>query len=144
MTPLQMAMVSATIANDGVVMKPQVVDRIVAPDGSVVVRSKPEELGRAIKPETAQAVAAMMKDAVEEGTGTAARISGLTVGGKTGTAETGIAGLNTTWFISYAGKGRPEVAIAVVVEQQNSTGGQTAAPVAREVLQALLGSTANS
>jgi len=143
-TPLQMAMVAATIANDGVVMKPQVVDRIVAPDGSVVVRSKPEELGRAIKPETAQVVAAMMKDAVEEGTGTAARISGLTVGGKTGTAETGIAGLNTTWFISYAGKDRPQVAIAVVVEQQNSTGGETAAPVAREVLQALLGSTANS
>ena len=52
----------------------------------------------------------------------------------------GIAGLNTTWFISYAGKNRPEVAIAAVVEQQNSTGGETAAPVAREVLQALLGS----
>ena len=143
-TPLQMAMVAATVANNGVVMKPQVVDRIVAPDGSVVVRSKPEELGRAMKPETAQAVAAMMEDAVEEGTGTAARISGLRVGGKTGTAETGIAGLNTTWFISYAGKDRPEVAIAVVVEEQNSTGGQTAAPVAREVLQALFGSTANS
>ena len=143
-TPLQMAMLAATIANDGVVMRPQVVDRIVAPDGSVVDRSKPEDLGRAVKVETARAVAAMMKDAVEEGTGTAARLSGLTVGGKTGTAETGIAGLNTTWFISYAGKTRPQVAIAVVVEQQNSTGGQTAAPVAREVLQALLGSTANS
>jgi peptidoglycan glycosyltransferase len=143
-TPLQMAMVAATIANDGVVMKPQVVDRIVAPDGSIVDRSTPDELGRAIKAETAQTVAAMMKDAVEEGTGTAARIDGLTVGGKTGTAETGIAGLNTTWFIAYAGKDRPQVAIAAVVEQQNSTGGQTAAPVAREVLQALLGSTANS
>ena len=97
-----------------------------------------------MKPETARAVAAMMKDAVEEGTGTSARISGINVGGKTGTAETGIAGLNTTWFISYAGKTRPEVAIAAVVEQQNSTGGETAAPVAREVLQALLGSAANS
>ena len=143
-TPLQMAMVAATIANDGVVMKPQVIDRIVAPDGSVIVRSKPERLDRAIKTETARAVAAMMKDAVEEGTGTAARIGGITVGGKTGTAETGIAGLNTTWFIAYAGKDRPEIAIAAVVEQQNSTGGETAAPVAREVLQALLGSTANS
>ncbi len=143
-TPLQMAMVAATIANGGVVMKPQVIDRIVAPDGSIIVRSKPERLDRAIKPETARAVAAMMKDAVEEGTGTAARINGVSVGGKTGTAETGIAGLNTTWFISYAGKNRPQVAIAAVVEQQNSTGGQTAAPVAREVLQALLGSTANS
>ena len=143
-TPLQMAMVAATIANDGVVMKPQVIDRIVAPDGSVIVRSKPEGLDRAIKTETARAVAAMMKDAVEEGTGTAAQIAGITVAGKTGTAETGIAGLNTTWFIGYAGKDRPQVAIAAVVEQQNSTGGQTAAPVAREVLQALLGSTANS
>jgi penicillin-binding protein A len=83
-------------------------------------------------------------DAVEEGTGTAARLSGLTVGGKTGTAETGVRGLNTTWFISYAGKTRPQVAIAVVVEQQHSTGGQTAAPVAKEVLEALLGSAANS
>ena len=143
-TPLQMAMVAATIANDGVVMKPQVIDRIVAPDGRILVRSKPEVLDRAIKPGTARAVGAMMKDAVEEGTGTAAQISGITVAGKTGTAETGIAGLNTTWFIAYAGKNRPQVAIAAVVEQQNSTGGQIAAPVAREVLQAILGSTANS
>lgn len=143
-TPLQMAMVAATIANNGVVMRPFVVDRIVAPDGSIVVRTKPHELGRAVKPETAQAVAAMMKEAVEGGTGTAAKISGLTIGGKTGTAETGVDGLNTTWFISYAGKERPAVAIAVVVEEQNSTGGATAAPVAREVLQALLGDAANS
>ena len=108
------------------------------------MRTKKEDLGRAIKPETAQTVAAMMRQAVEGGTGTAARISGIVVGGKTGPAETGIAGLNTTWFISYAGRTRPQVAIAVVVEQQNSTGGETAAPVAREVLQALLGVGANS
>ena len=143
-TPLQMAMVAATIANDGVVMEPQVIDRIVAPDGAIISRARPDELGRAVKAETAQIVAAMMKDAVERGTGTAARIEGYTVGGKTGTAETGIAGLNTTWFICYAGKDEPQIAVAVVVEQQNSTGGQTAAPVAREVLQALLGSAANS
>jgi peptidoglycan glycosyltransferase len=86
----------------------------------------------------------MMKDAVERGTGTAARIPGVTVGGKTGTAETGIAGLNTTWFIAFAGREKPEVAIAVVVEQQNSTGGQVAAPVAHDVLVALLGEGAGS
>ena len=106
MTPLQMAMVAATIANDGVVMRPYVVDRIVAPDGSIVVRTKPQDLGRAVKTETAKEVAEMMQEAVEGGTGTAAKISGLTVGGKTGTAETGIAGLNTTWFICYAGQGQ--------------------------------------
>jgi peptidoglycan glycosyltransferase len=143
-TPLQMAMVAATVANDGVVMKPFAVERIVAPDGSVVQKTKPDELDRAMKAETARTIAAMMKDAVEGGTGTAARISGLTVGGKTGTAETGIAGLNTTWFICYAGKDRPQIAVAAVVEQQNSTGGETAAPVVKEVVQALLGSASNS
>ena len=143
-TPLQMAMVAAAIANNGVLMRPHVIDRIVAPDGAIVQRTKPDELGRAVKPETAQAVAAMMREAVEGGTGTAARLPGFVVGGKTGTAETGIEGLNTTWFISYAGKDRPQVAIAVVVEQQHSTGGETAAPVARSVLQALLGAAANS
>jgi peptidoglycan glycosyltransferase len=143
-TPLQMAMVAGAIANNGVVMRPFVVDRVVSPSGSIVVRAKPERLSRAVKAETAQAVAAMMQQAVEGGTGTAARLSGITVGGKTGTAETGIAGLNTTWFIAYAGRDRPEVAIAVVVEEQNSTGGATAAPVARDVLQALLRGAANS
>ena len=143
-TPLQMAMVAATVANDGVVMRPHVVDRILAPDGTIVQRTTPHEEGRAIKQETARAVAAMMREAVEGGTGTAAKIPGFVIGGKTGTAETGIEGLNTTWFITYAGKDEPQVAMAVVVEQQNSTGGATAAPVAREVLQAILGSAANS
>jgi peptidoglycan glycosyltransferase len=142
-TPLQMAMVAATIANDGVVMRPSVVDRIVAPDGTIVQRTTKEDLGRAVEVGTARAVAAMMREAVERGTGTAARIPGYVVGGKTGTAETGIEGLNTTWFIAFAGKTRPELAIAVVVEQQNSTGGQTAAPVANEVMQAILGPAAN-
>ena len=143
-TPLQMAMLAAGIGNDGVVMKPYVVDRIVDPEGSIIVRTKPEQLSRAVKPSTARAVGAMMRAAVEVGTGQRAQIEGMLVAGKTGTAETGIAGLNTTWFISFAGRERPEIAVAVVVEQQNSTGGQTAAPVAREVMQALLGGAANS
>ncbi len=143
-TPLQMAMVAGAIANDGVVMRPYVVDRILAPDGAIVTRSRPDELSRAVEPETARTVASMMRGAVEDGTGTAARIPGLVVGGKTGTAETGVRGRNTTWFICFAGKRRPEIALAVVVEQQNSTGGETAAPIAREVLQALFGRTPNS
>jgi penicillin-binding protein A len=84
-----------------------------------------------------------MQGVVEGGTGTAARIPGLVVGGKTGTAETGVRGSNTTWFICFAGKQRPEIALAVVVEQQNSTGGQTSAPIARTVLQALFGQASN-
>ena len=144
MTPLQMAMLAATIANDGVVMRPYVVDRIVAPDGSIVVRTKPQDLGRAVKPETAQAVAEMMQEAVEGGTGTAARISGLTVGRQDGNRGDRDRGPEHDLVHRYAGREQPEVAIAVVVEQQNSTGGATAAPVARDVLQALLGESANS
>ena len=145
-TPLQMAMVAATIGNRGLVMRPYVVDRIVSPSGSIVVRTKPEDLGRAVKPETADAVGSMMRAAVEHGTGTRAQISGVPVSGKTGTAETGRSGLVTTWFICFAGRGKNQVAVAVVLEQQSSgsTGGQTAAPVAKEVLQALLGGAANS
>jgi peptidoglycan glycosyltransferase len=143
-TPLQMAMVAAGIANDGVVMRPYVVDRITTPGGKVVKRTKPEELGRAVSTETARTVQELMTNVVRAGTGTAAQVRGLVVGGKTGTAETGIRGSNTVWFICFAGKERPEVAVAVVVEQQNSTGGQTSAPIAREVLQALLPSAANS
>ncbi len=142
-TPLQMAMVAAAIANGGVVMKPHVVDRILSPKGTIVTRSRSEDLRRAVKPETAAIVGSMMKGVVEGGTGTAAQIPGVVVAGKTGTAETGVAGTNNAWFIAFAGRERPQVAIAVVLEQQNGTGGQLAAPIARDVLQALLGGTAN-
>jgi peptidoglycan glycosyltransferase len=145
-SPIQMAMVAAGIANDGIVMEPYVVDRIVAPDGSVVRRTRPDQLGRAVSSGTAAEIQDMMLRVVSGGTGTAAQVSGLTVGGKTGTAETGVQGSNTVWFICFAGpeNGEPEVAVAVAVEQVNSTGGQTAAPIARDVLQALLPSEANS
>ena len=143
-TPLQMAMVAGTIANDGMLMRPYVISEIRTPKGRVLTRTKPDELGRAVEPETARAVGAMMRGAVEFGTGTAAKIPGLPVSGKTGTAETGVRGRNTTWFICFAGRGDRQVALAVVVEQQASTGGQTAAPIAREVLQALFDRTPNS
>ena len=88
----------------------------------------------------------MMRLVVREGTGTAAQIPGYTVGGKTGTAETGISSSNTTWFIAFAGKDAdspPEVAIAVVLQNQSGTGGITAAPIARTVMQAILQGTEN-
>jgi len=143
-TPLQMAMVAGTIANHGVVMRPWVVDRIVSPKGKTIQRTKPDALGRAVKPETADAVAKMMLAVVQGGTGTAAQIPGLVVGGKTGTAETGRDGINTAWFICYAGRDTPEVAVAVVLEDQRTTGGVVAAPVAKAIVQALLPPKSNS
>ena len=143
-TPLQMAMVAAALGNRGVVMRPYVVDRIRAPGGGVVSRTKPEPLGRAVSAETAAEVTSMMEAVVSGGTGTAAQLPGIAVAGKTGTAETGVAGRNTTWFISFAPSDRPRVAVAVVVENQSGTGGGVSAPIARTIMQALLGSGSNS
>ena len=85
-----------------------------------------------------------MRDVVERGTGTRPRSPAWPSAARRARPRPGIPGLNTTWFICFAGRDKPQVAVAVVVEQQNSTGGQTAAPVAKEVLQALLAGAANS
>ena len=137
-TPLQMAMLTQAIANGGALMRPYVIDRVEGPNGGVISRTKPKQLGRPIKPETAAALAKMMESVVTGGTGTAAQIPGVTVAGKTGTAETGVNHRNTTWFISFAPVDHPKVVVAVVLENQTSVGGLTAAPIARTVMEALL------
>jgi peptidoglycan glycosyltransferase len=138
-TPLQMAMVSATVANGGVVPKPYVVQKIVTHDGSTVRNTRPSNLGRAIKPETAQILTQMMVAVVQGGTGTAAAIPGVQVAGKTGTAETGVDHVYTAWFTSFAPADNPQVAVAVVLEKQlNGFGGAVAAPIAKQVMQAIL------
>jgi penicillin-binding protein A len=143
-TPLQMAMVAGGIANGGVVMKPTLTDRIRKPDGTVLTRIRPEELRRAVKREVAGEIASMMEGVVSSGTGTAAQIPGVRVAGKTGTAETGVAGRNTTWFIAFAPVDDPQVAIAVVLQNQTATGGEVAAPIAKRIMQALLRRPSNS
>jgi penicillin-binding protein A len=138
-TPLQMAMVAATVANGGVVPKPYVVQKVVANDGSTVRTTRPSNLGRAIKPETAQILNQMMVAVVQGGTGTAAAIPGIQVAGKTGTAETGVDHVYTAWFVAFAPADNPRVAIAVVLEKQlNGFGGAVAAPIAKQVMEALL------
>jgi penicillin-binding protein A len=138
-TPLQMAMVAAAIGNGGVVPKPFVVKRIVSHSGSTVKRTKPSDLGRAIKPQTAAELTAMMVGVTRGGTGTAAAIPGIDVAGKTGTAETNQSHVYTAWFIAFAPAENPQVAIAVVLEEQlNGFGGAVAAPIAKQVMQALL------
>jgi penicillin-binding protein A len=145
-TPLQMAMVAGAIGVGGRLVEPQAVDRIVSPSGRVVLRQRPRLIRQAVSRETADAVAGMMRLAVSSGTGTAAQISGWSVGGKTGTGETGVPGANTTWFIAFASRDEStpaELAIAVVLQNQASTGGATAAPIARAVMEAILSQREN-
>jgi peptidoglycan glycosyltransferase len=138
-TPLQMAMVTAGIANGGVVMRPYVVDRILKPGGGTLSTTKPKELGRAVSPRTASELTTMMESVVTAGTGTAAQIPGVRVAGKTGTAETGKPNINTAWFVCFAPADHPRIAVAVAIENQfNKTGGEVAAPIAKTLLAALL------
>jgi peptidoglycan glycosyltransferase len=138
LTPLQMAMVAAAIANGGVVMKPYVVEKVVAPDGSEVTKTQPDALGRAVGARNAAEIAQMMESVVQGGTGTAAQIPGIRVAGKTGTAESGVSGTNTTSFMSFAPADNPRVAVAVILERQSGTGGTTAAPIAKQIMEALV------
>lgn len=139
-TPLQMAMVAATIANGGTLMAPRVLDRIVDRGGDVVRTGDPEELEQVMSADVAAELTAMMENVVREGTGTAAALSetGVTVAGKTGTAESDDPNRNQAWFIGFAPSDDPQVAVAVVIEDTSSTGGAAAAPVAAAVMRAAL------
>jgi len=136
-TPLQMAMVAAGVANDGTVMAPRIGRRAVDRGGSVVRELRPSVVGQSSSPEVANQLTEMMTRVVEEGTGTAAALSGIgvQVAGKTGTAETGDDDRNQAWFIGFAPADDPVVAVAVVVEDTPGTGGVEAAPIAARIME---------
>jgi penicillin-binding protein A len=141
--PLQMAQVAAAVANRGRLMKPRLADRVVRKDGRVTQRIEPDLQAVVMKPETAEELAGMMSRVVEEGTGTAAALSGITVAGKTGTAEVGAnREFTQPWFICFAPVENPRMAVAVTVERTTGQGGTVAAPIAKSVLEALLGGAA--
>jgi penicillin-binding protein A len=138
--PLQMAEVAAAVANKGRLMKPRLTDRIVRKDGRVKERIQPDLQSVVMKPETADQLANMMSRVVEEGTGTAAALAGIRVAGKTGTAEVGAnREFTQPWFICFAPVENPRMAVAVTVERTTGEGGTVAAPIAKSVLEALLG-----
>jgi peptidoglycan glycosyltransferase len=137
-TPLQMAQVAAAVGNGGVLMKPRLTERVVGKDGRVKERIEPDEQNRVMKEETAAELTAMMARVVEEGTGTAAALSDVNVAGKTGTAEVDNATSNQAWFICFAPIEDPRMAVAVTVERTQGQGGTEAAPIAAQVLEALL------
>jgi penicillin-binding protein A len=139
--PLQMALVAAAIANDGVEMQPRLVTEARDPSGRVIAEFQPREFSRPLSPENAAALTQMMIGVVEEGTGTAAQIPGVTVAGKTGTAQHGDGEDPHAWFVCFAPAEAPRIAVAVIVLDGGSlgseaTGGQVAAPIARAVLEA--------
>jgi peptidoglycan glycosyltransferase len=120
-------------------MRPQLIERVISPRGKTITHLKPDQLGQPIKRQTADELTRMMELVVTGGTGTAAQIPGISVAGKTGTAEVGRGNIHTTWFAAFAPANAPRVAIAVVVENQlNGFGGTISAPIAKQVMEALL------
>jgi len=142
-TPLQMAMVAAGIANDGVVMNPRLVDSVVASDLTEQERFESTEFGRALTAEQAETMTTMMIANVSDGAASGARIDGVDVAGKTGTAEHGPGDPYTLWFTGFAPAEDPEVVVAVMVQDggglgQNGTSNGIAAPIAKKVIEAVL------
>lgn len=138
-TTMQMAQVAAAVANGGTLMKPHFTDRILDREGRTTEKIEPEVQSRVMAKESATQVRTMMEAVVERGTGTAAKLDGIQVAGKTGTAETQLGKkINDVWFIAFAPSRDPRVAIAVNVQDVPGFGGEIAAPIARDVMKMLL------
>jgi peptidoglycan glycosyltransferase len=138
-----MAMVAAGIANGGEVMKPHLVKEVQSPDFSVLDQPDPEVLKRAVDGDVADELTRMMELVVSDGSGGRAAIEGIRVAGKTGTAQGAEGAAPDVWFIGFAPADDPQIAVAVVVEDGGplgtaGTGGAVSAPIAAQVMRALL------
>lgn len=137
-TPLQMAMITSGIANNGVMMKPMLVKRVVSKTGTEIKAFRSTALGTVTDEETAKKVQKLMQGVVENGTGKNAAIRGIHVAGKTGTAENERTGQQQkaqhAWFICFAPVENPQIAVAVILEYNGSTGGGAAAPIAQKIM----------
>ncbi len=139
-TPLQVAMMSAAIANKGELMTPQLVDQVLSPDLRVIDEFEPAVYSRPMSERTAEEMNRLLVEGVRAGVANQAQISGVEVAGKTGTAETGIGEGRSFWFTGYAPANNPQIAVAVVIEGDSAdgTGNSVAGPVARAVLEAMV------
>jgi peptidoglycan glycosyltransferase len=139
-TPLQMAMVASAVANGGKLMEPTFVQEVTDPDGRTSDQLDPSQFSQVMSEETAGEVAEMMTNVAEEGTASGLSVAGATLAGKTGTAEINTEGLNQAWFIGFAPAEDPEIAVAATIERcQGCFGGDTAGPIATDVMGSLLG-----
>ena len=132
-TPLHMAMITSAIANNGKMMQPRLVKKIVDKDGKVVSERKAKVLSEVTSPDTANIIRDMMVAVVNYGTGTSAYLDSVQIAGKTGTADKEN-GLLDAWFVGFAPAYDPNLAIALVVEDSEDTGGVAAAPIARDII----------
>ncbi|WP_435769668.1 peptidoglycan D,D-transpeptidase FtsI family protein [Nocardioides sp. SYSU DS0651] len=141
-TPLQMAMVMAAIANRGTLMKPYIVQELQTAEFDVLETNEPEEVREAVSPQTADQLKDLLVDTVDQGTASPAAIPGVSVAGKTGTAQRGIEGKAPYgWFVSFAPAEDAEVAVAVMIQEapgKNISGGQLGGPIAKAVMEAVL------
>lgn len=135
-TPIQMAEVAATVANDGERVAPRIAHTFVDKYGRVKKEIGTTNVRRVMSKKTAAQLNVMMRSVVEEGTGNPANVEGLNLAGKTGTAE--VPGGNQAWFIGFAPAENPRYAIAVTIEKTDGFGGTVAAPIAASVLKDLL------
>jgi peptidoglycan glycosyltransferase len=136
-------MIAAAVSNNGVLMTPYLVDRVEAPDLTVLDTTQPEQLSTAVSSQVADQLTQMMRSVVQNGTGRSAQIPGVDVAGKTGTAENAPGQAPHAWFIGFAHSGGKQVAVSVIIEHggnsgSETTGGEAAAPVARDVMNAVL------
>ena len=139
-SPLQMAMVTAGIANDGKLMTPYLTAQVRASNLQVVSEHHPKQMSQPMTKESAEQLKAMMVSVVNNGTGKRARINGTTVGGKTGTAQTVKGKAPYAWFVGWSDN--PHVAVAVFIQSSDTainevSGGRLAAPIARDVIEAM-------
>lgn len=135
--PMHMALVASAIANDGVMMKPYIVKEIRDRYGVTINKTAPERLSTAVESNTAETIKGYMVDVVKNGTGSNARIAGIQVGGKTGSAENTEGKEPHSWFVAFAPADNPKIAVAVIVEN-GGTGGGKAAEAARKIIKAYL------
>lgn len=133
MTPLHMAMISSAIANDGVMMRPRLVDKITNKENNIVFEAEDEVLSRSTSEKTANTIRDMMVEVVNSGTGTNAYIDWVQLAGKTGTADKADGNVDA-WFVGFAPAYEPKIAFALVIEDSQGTGGETAAPLARNIV----------
>ena len=142
-SPLQMAMVSAAIANGGVLMQPTLVEAIIAPDQTTLRSLEPTSLGQPISQQVAATLTQLMVQNVSNGAASGAIIEGVDVAGKTGTAQNGDGEPYTLWFTGFAPAVNPEVAVAVVIQDggglgQSGQSNRIPAPIGKAVMEAVL------